>query len=493
MAIRIYDPLTRQLQELPLPDRQPRLKIYVCGPTVYDDPHIGHARSAYVFDVIRRYLEYRGYQVWFVRNVTDVDDKIIQKARDTNQTVGQVSEQCLASYHQAMTVLGIQPPTEEPRATAHILQMQAMIKGLVRKEAAYVAVNGDVYFDVRRFRGYGKLSNRSVDELEVGARVESGEEKRDPLDFALWKAAKSGEPQWADQVSDQAPRLVPGRPGWHIECSAMSMHYLGETFDIHGGGVDLVFPHHENELAQSQAATGKPFARYWIHNGLLTINGQKMSKSLGNFVTVDDALQQCGGQADALKIFFLNAHYRSPIDYAAHNVEAAVKRLDGITSFLGLADQQRGWVGKTGPASSELLALQQEFEKAMDDDFHAPNALAVIDKLVTYGSLLLDDLRPKPGGTPVPPAVSQPLEKAGLVVLVADMVLKLGQVLGLSLSYKLRLTPQQQALVDKREAFRQQKKFSEADKIRVQLEGMGLLVADTAGGPVVRPKITHSS
>ncbi len=402
MAIRIYDTLTRQLQELPLPTQQPELKMYVCGPTVYDDPHIGHARSAYVFDVIRRYLEYRGYKVMFVRNVTDVDDKIIQKANQTGQTTEQVAGHYLETYHAAMSQLGILPPTKEPKATEHIPQMQQLIKALVRKGSAYGAANGDVYFAVRAFNGYGKLSNRSVDELESGARVESGEEKRDPLDFALWKAAKPGEPQWSDQAPNEQPALVPGRPGWHIECSAMSMQYLGETFDIHSGGVDLVFPHHENEVAQSQAFTGKSdsFAKFWIHNGLLTINGQKMSKSLGNFITVAKALEEAGGEEAVLKFFFLGALYRSPIDYSQSRLEEIKTHLGRFRSFEGgLAWERKHHPPPPNGHGSEsvrlmvlawLSEMKENFQREMDSDFNTPEALGVLDELVRQGNRWLD-------------------------------------------------------------------------------------------------------
>ena len=324
MACSLYNTLTRRVEVFePLDPDKKRVGLYVCGPTVYDDPHLGHARSAFVFDVLRRHLSHRGYEVTFVRNVTDVDDKIIQKAQTTGQSSDAVARQYLASYHAMLTRLGILPPTHEPCATQHIDQMIELISKLCIDGAAYEAaptgaVDKDVYFAVRHFKAYGQLSNRTIDELQVGARVEPGEHKRDPLDFALWKAAKPGEPFWKSPWGN-------GRPGWHIECSAMSTKYLGDQFDIHGGGVDLVFPHHENEIAQAQAA-GKPFATYWLHNGLLTINGQKMSKSLGNFVTVDAAIDACHGHADALKVFFLSSHYRSPVDYTASNITAAYNR-----------------------------------------------------------------------------------------------------------------------------------------------------------------------
>ncbi len=514
MAIRIYDTLTRQLQELPLPAQQPELKMYVCGPTVYDDPHIGHARSAYVFDVIRRYLEYRGYKVTFVRNVTDVDDKIIAKASQEKRTTEQVAGHYLETYHAAMSQLGLLPPTKEPKATEHIPQMQQLIKALVRKGSAYVAANGDVYFAVRAFNGYGKLSNRSVDELESGARVEPGEEKRDPLDFALWKAAKPGEPQWSDQTPDEQPALVPGRPGWHIECSAMSMQYLGETFDIHGGGVDLVFPHHENEVAQSQAFTGNPhsFAKYWIHNGLLTINGQKMSKSLGNFVTIDQALGKLrqrldrdafGDETNALKLFFLGAHYRSPMDYSDSNMDAAVKSLIGlrpiedIHSFRMQLEDYYSSIPPVTPKSSigELDVHRQEFEGAMDNDFNTPQALAVLHKLIKVMYKCSEEkysMQIKVVGSP-PLSDEEIRQVQGLLrryLEAADLLSELGGVLGLQLRENLvKPSSDQNSLLQKREEFRKQKKFAEADKIRKQFDEMGLVVEDTSHGPVIRRKV----
>ncbi|MBI3011917.1 MAG: cysteine--tRNA ligase, partial [Candidatus Omnitrophica bacterium] len=303
--MKLYNTFTRTLQDFE-PLQPPTVTMYVCGPTVYDDPHIGHVRSAFTFDLLRRYLEHRGFRVRFVRNVTDVDDKIIEKARqevvrspksevrsDLNAVCGEVAERYLKSYHETMERLGLGAPTEEPRATAHVVpEMTDFISKLLIAGVAYETKTGDVYFSVRKFSGYGKLSNRTLDELKAGARIEPGEGKQDPLDFALWKAAKPGEPAWESPWGK-------GRPGWHIECSAMSTKYLGDAFDIHGGGLDLVFPHHENEIAQAQAA-GKPFATYWVHNGLLTVNGGKMSKSLGNFVTVEEALKACGDEPDVL-------------------------------------------------------------------------------------------------------------------------------------------------------------------------------------------------
>ena len=480
-----------------------QVTMYVCGPTVYDVPHLGHARSAYVFEVLRRYLEFKGYTVKFVRNVTDVDDKIIEKTRkelgigDKRQGTGGLKEKCrevaeryLKAYHEAMDRLGIRPPDIEPKATDHVVpEMTDLIGKLLVTGSAYEA-NGDVYFAVRHFPGYGRLSNRSLDELQTGVRVEPEEHKRDPLDFALWKAAKPDEPFWESPWGK-------GRPGWHIECSAMSTKYLGDSFDIHGGGLDLIFPHHENEIAQSTAA-GSPFAKYWVHHGLLTVNGEKMSKSLGNFLTLDDALKECGGDADALKIFFLGTHYRNPIDYTVENLRAARKRQLGVLMFLERVD--KGWRSSAEiptAAPKELDDLTTQFGEAMDGDLNTPQALAVLDSLVRLGNEWEQNLRsqmtPPPGGRRRGFAElrAQQLLK-GNIVLIADTIQKLGSVLGLfqrEEEYKaVELTPEQHALLDHREEARKRKDFRRADQIRQELGAMGLVVEDTEQGPIVRRK-----
>ncbi len=384
-AISIYNSLTRKKQ-LFLPLDPKTVKMYVCGPTVYDQPHIGHARSAYIFDVIRRYLEFRGYKVRFVRNVTDVDDKIIDKAvkefagEDLNLAVEKVSSKYLDQYHQALEALGIGQVTDEPRASAYIEKMIVFIEGLIKKNAAY-ASEGDVYFDITKAKDYGKLSHQSMDKMEVGARIAPGEKKNNPLDFALWKAAKEGEPSWESPWGR-------GRPGWHIECSAMSSDILGDEFDIHGGGLDLIFPHHENEIAQSEGA-GKPFARYWMHHGLLTINGQKMSKSLGNFVTIEDFIAR-HKDADLLKLFFLSAHYSHPIDYNEEKIEESGKQQ---ARFIEFFERTNSWVlqeGKNGPPRSEkdiskVDAIFTKFCAVMDDDFNTPKGLACLFEMLDLG------------------------------------------------------------------------------------------------------------
>jgi cysteinyl-tRNA synthetase len=376
VALRIHNTVTRAKEPFePLVPGQ--VRMYVCGITAYDLSHIGHARSALVFDVIRRYLEFTGYRVLFVRNFTDVDDKIIKRAGDGGLTAGEVSEQYIAEYQKDMKALGILPAHVEPKATEYIPHMVALIERLLARGVAYV-VNGDVYFEVKRFPRYGHLSGKNLDELLAGARVEVDERKRDPHDFALWKSAKPGEPSWESPWG-------PGRPGWHIECSAMSMAHLGESFDIHGGGEDLIFPHHECEIAQSEAASGKPFVRYWIHNGFVQVNQEKMSKSLGNFFTIRDVFEKSRHKApltaEALRYLLLATHYRSPVDFSDEPVEEAIRALDRFYGLFQRLDESSG----PGPGDALLPPLQERqeegFRQAMDDDFNTPAAIAQLQLL----------------------------------------------------------------------------------------------------------------
>jgi len=479
--VKLYNTLTRKIEEF-APLAPPAVTMYVCGPTVYDVPHLGHARSAYVFDVLRRYLEYRKFQVRFVRNVTDVDDKIIEKARqelaagDLNVKCAEVAERYLKSYRETLNRLGIRPPDVEPKATEHVNttpdhadfgSMTDLISKLLIQGVAYEAKDkkGDVYFSVRKFEGYGKLSNRTVDELKSGARVEPGERKEDPLDFALWKAAKPDEPRWMSPWGE-------GRPGWHIECSAMSTKYLGDAFDIHGGGLDLIFPHHENEIAQAQAV-GKPFARYWVHNGLLTVNGEKMSKSLGNFLTVEQ-ISADYPHPDYLKLFFLKAHYRSPIDYSAAKMQEAKKNWEEFTNFFDHYDQVTGNVGPTGgmdTATAEISQKKKRFEEAMDDDLNTPKALAVLFDLVNFGQQVL---------------LSQSPMKHFPGKLVHDVLLECGIVLGLfeqglSVEDPSRLAELERLIAERNDA-RKKKDFARADEIRNLIRSKGFLLTDPSQG-----------
>ncbi|MCX5714459.1 MAG: cysteine--tRNA ligase [Candidatus Omnitrophica bacterium] len=469
MPIQIHNSLTRKKEEF-LPLKYPEVKMYVCGPTVYDQPHIGHARSAYIFDVIRRYLVYKGYKVFFVRNVTDVDDKIIDKARqefngeDLNCAVLKVSNKYLDAYHADMELLGIMPPDKEPKATEYVSEanpkMQRFIEELIKREAAYVS-GGDVYFDITKAKDYGKLSNQSQDNMEVGVRVAPGEKKRDPLDFALWKGAKENEPSWDSPWGK-------GRPGWHIECSVMSSDILGDEFDIHGGGVDLIFPHHENEIAQSEGA-GKKFARYWIHHGLLTINAQKMSKSLGNFVAIKDFMDKYNNP-DLLKLFFLSAHYAHPIDYNEQKLAEARTALGRIAI---LHDRIEKRVTKSQVAPAEIEEAKVLFIKAMDDDFNTPRALAAIFDLVNL--------------------TNKKIENVDFCVHSRALMGELLGILGITLE-KPELPDQIseseiKAKIQERNNARKEKDYASSDAIRKELEEKGVILEDEKGNTTWRRKL----
>jgi cysteinyl-tRNA synthetase len=491
--ITIYNTLSRKKEEF-TPIESKKVKMYVCGPTVYDVPHIGHARSAYIFDVIRRYLEYKASSVIFVRNVTDVDDKIISKAARELEELGEsahgaalrervkaVSARYLDIYHRQLDILGIMPPTFEPRATDNIDKMQAFIKKLIDKGYAYVSA-GDVYFSVDRFSSYGKLSNRDKDEMIHGVRVDLDAKKKHPLDFALWKSVKPGEPSWESPWGE-------GRPGWHIECSVMSTGTLGDMFDIHGGGLDLIFPHHENEIAQSEAATGKPFANYWVHNGLLTVNGEKMSKSLGNYITVSDLLEKYP-DPDLIKLAFCFSHYRSPMDYSDDKMEEARRAKERILIFFGKADDLDREISASssdGKPDPEVIVkvqkivsdLREEFEEAMDDDFNTPGASAVIFKAVKKGNdVLVDDNLSS-------------FEKAHVSKALKNFIMTAAGTLGLSLipvEVDNGAAGEIAVLVEAREKARKDKDYAKADSLRQELLEMGVVVEDTPGGPVWRKK-----
>jgi len=463
MSIHIYNSLTRNKDPFdPLSPKE--IKIYVCGPTVYDEPHIGHARSAYIFDVIRRYLIYKGYKVTFVRNVTDVDDKIIEKARneykgeDLNTAYKKVADKYLASYHEALDSLGIvtsKPDVEEPKASEYIDKMIVFIKNLIDRGAAYQA-GGDVYFDITKAKNYGKLSGQSLDKMDAGARVAPLENKRNPLDFALWKSVKEGEPSW-DSLYGK------GRPGWHIECSVMSSDILGDEFDIHGGGIDLIFPHHENEIAQSEG-TGKNFARVWMHHGLLTIKGQKMAKSLGNFVTIKEFIAKYK-DADLLKLFFLSAHYSHPIDYSDKKIEEVRGALERITILIDKMDTRTQGHKDTSERFKEVEEIKNKFIEAMDDDFNTPEGLAAIFELINLANKNIDNLN--------------------FIGEAKNLLFELKDILGLDLKkgigYK-ELPASITILIDKRNEARKKGDFQEADKIRKELEKEGIILEDTKDG-----------
>ncbi len=453
--------------------------MYVCGVTVYDLCHIGHARSAIVFDTIYRYLQAKGYDVVFVKNFTDIDDKIINRANKEGLTTDRLSGKYIKEYYKDMDMLGLKKPTHEPRATMHIRDIVNFVKGLIDKGYAYEA-DGDVYFSVRKFPGYGKLSGKNIDELEAGARVEVEEVKKDPLDFALWKKSKQGEPSWDSPWGK-------GRPGWHIECSVMSTHYLGESFDIHGGGMDLIFPHHENEIAQSEALTGKRFVNYWIHNGFVQIDKEKMSKSLGNFFTIREILNRYEPQT--LRLFILMHHYRSPVDFsdqAMKEVEKALYR--GYTSLRLV--QKLPAAGKPVLSSnrlndflSELAKLSSSFYNAMDDDFNTAGALSSLFDVMRLINTYFKDATTKP----------ETIEKLKTFVKsVADILGVFDSEPELFLAARrekrlagLGLTAVEiEQKIAQRALMRKDKRFKEADDIRSGLLKQGIAIMDTPTGTV---------
>jgi cysteinyl-tRNA synthetase len=452
--MRLYNTLSRTVEEF-VPRDEGRVGMYVCGPTVQDVPHFGHARADLVPDVLRRYLEWRGYEVLHVRNFTDVDDKIINRAREEGRLAVEVAQRNARIYEREMARFNVLQPHVAPRATAHIAEMQALIQRLIDLGSAYES-GGDVFFAVRSFAGYGKLSGRDIDELQAGARVDVDEHKRDPLDFALWKAAKPGEPSWPSPWG-------PGRPGWHIECSAMAATYLGEGFDIHTGGLDLVFPHHENEIAQSEAATKQPFARYWLHNGLLSIGGEKMSKSLSNFITLGDALDRYG--ADVLRMFYLSVAYRSPVDFEEERLAEARAGLDRWIAFL------RATEGLEGGDSDEAQGFREAFIDAMEDDLSTPRAQAVLFDLVRAGNTHVEQGRTA--------------EAAAL----RDALVELAGVLGYRLDQdrtgdeRVLVGALVEELLRLRTEARDRRDFAAADDIRARLAAHGVIVEDRPEGP----------
>jgi len=380
--IKVYSSLTKKKEDF-IPAKGKKVKMYTCGVTVYDDCHIGHARSLYIFEVIRRYLKYRGFKVSFIRNITDIDDKIIKRANELKVNWEELVNKYIENYYQDLSLLNIPKADKEPRATENIAAMIKYIKKLINKSYAYKTEDG-VYFRVRKFKSYGKLSNQSIDQMLEGVRIEADEHKKDSLDFALWKKAKEGEPSWNSPWGR-------GRPGWHIECSVMSQKYLKTiTLDIHGGGRDLIFPHHENECAQAEALNDKPFAKYWIHHGLLTINGQKMAKSLGNFITIKDFIKKYK-DPDYLKLFFLSAHYSHPIDFNEEKIEEIKKQKKSFYDFFdSVFNQVNHKKTANTPITSEdkdkIDTICAKFNEAMSDDSNMPRALASLFDLIDLGS-----------------------------------------------------------------------------------------------------------
>jgi cysteinyl-tRNA synthetase len=469
VPIRIHNTMTRKKEEL-VPGTRGEVSMYVCGVTVYDFSHIGHARSAIVFDVMRRYLRFRGLQVRFVRNFTDVDDKIIRRAGAEGVTAREISERFIEAERADMASLGILAPDVEPKATEHIPQMIEIIQRLIAKGLAY-AVEGDVYFEVRKFPPYGRLSGKNLDDLMAGARVDVDERKRDPRDFALWKSAKPGEPQWPSPWG-------PGRPGWHIECSAMAAQHLGETLDIHGGGEDLIFPHHECEIAQSEGATGKPFARYWAHNGLLNLGAEKMSKSLGNTLSIREMVKR--HDPEAIRLYLLGAHYRHPFDFSAERIEESgrgLARLRGlVTEAERLAARGTPPPGPDNGLFDEVARERARFEAAMDDDFNTPQALGV----------LFDLARTLQGART---AVTEGRAGAGAFLMGVGELVTLARALGLlearaepAREVDSKLKAKIDSLIWLRQEARKRRDFAEADRLRTELESLDVVIEDTRDG-----------
>ncbi|WP_457677851.1 cysteine--tRNA ligase [Thermovibrio sp.] len=469
--IKITDTLSEKKVEFkPLEGKT--VKMYVCGPTVYDHAHVGHARSAIVFDVIRRWFEYRGYKVVFVRNYTDVDDKIIKRSKEEGIPWYEVARKYVASYEEDMKALNVKEPTYKPRVSQHIREIIEMIDGLIKKGYAYQA-GGDVYFSVEKFPQYGKLSKRKIDELIAGARVEPGEKKRNPLDFALWKESKEGEPGW------ESPWGV-GRPGWHIECSAMSMKYLGQTMDIHGGGLDLIFPHHENEIAQSEAYTGKTFARYWVHNGFVMVNREKMSKSLGNFFTVKEILEKFS--PDVLRLFLISTHYRSPIDFSLERLEEAKRKFDRLKNFLRVKEAVSSLSTSEGQGEPvKVDSYRRAFEEAMDDDFNTAKALGFLFELVREGNLLKDRALKEGRLTK---------DERSSLFEAADFLESALRTLGFRFEEEREKRGIEdeliRLLVEVRGELRKKKEFALADLIRDRLKELGVVLEDLPTGTVYK-------
>ncbi|MCB9772498.1 MAG: cysteine--tRNA ligase [Candidatus Omnitrophica bacterium] len=466
MVLQIYNSLTKQLEELK-PITGKTIRMYSCGVTVYDKCHVGHARSLYIFDVIRRYLKYRGYDVHFVRNITDIDDKIINRAKELNKTSDEVSTQNIKSYYADMESLGVGKADIEPRATENIPDMIKHIASLISDGFAYES-QGDVYFRVRKFPEYGKLSGQSIEKMLEAVRIEKGEKKEDPLDFAMWKKSKEGEPFW------DSPWGL-GRPGWHIECSCMSLKHLQcETLDIHAGGRDLIFPHHENEIAQAQALTKKPFAKYWIHHGLLTINGQKMSKSLGNFVTVEDAVKKYA--VDDLKIFFLTSAYTSAIDFSDEKMADAHKASERFDILFWKASHIMEKYSSPRMMTVDFVErYKAEFIEAMDDDFNTPKALAALFNLVSETYRFIE-------------AEESHADYGNYVYTAVETIEGLGrEIFGLFLREPdLKLSPEDEQLIADRVEARKNKDFKKSDDLRDLLKTRGIVVEDTKDGQTWR-------
>ena len=462
--MQIYNTQTRRKEEF-VPIEPGKVRIYCCGPTVYNYFHIGNARPFIVFDTLRRYLELKGYEVKYVQNFTDIDDKMIRRANEEGISVKELGDRFIKEYYTDADALGIERATVNPRATEHIPDIIALIQKLVDKGMAYACPNGDVYYNTQAFAGYGKLCGQNLEDLESGARIDVDPNKRHPMDFAVWKAQKPGEPAW------ESPWGM-GRPGWHIECSAMSMKYLGETLDIHCGGKDLVFPHHENEIAQSEGATGKPFVHYWMHNGFINVDNQKMSKSLGNFFTVRDIAKEF--DLEAVRMFMLSAQYRSPINFSREMIEQAKASLDRLYTardhYLFLLENAKdGEMGEKEQALMEKVkAAREGFDAAMDDDLNTADALGNMFELVRAANAALDENSPKQAIQAVLDALTEMAGVFGILTRKAD-----------DGDEKVK------TLLEARAKARAEKNWAESDRLRDEITALGYVLKDTKQGQQV--------
>ncbi len=463
--MKIYNTMTRQKEDLQTITPN-EVKIYACGPTVYNLIHIGNARPICVFDTFRRYLEYKGYKVTFVQNFTDIDDKIIKKANEENSDYLTVSEKYIAEYKKDAKGLNVREASVHPRATENVRQIIDMVKTLEDKGYAYSTEYGDVYFRTNKFKEYGKLSHQPLEDLEAGARIQIGETKEDPMDFALWKGAKPGEPSWDSPWGK-------GRPGWHIECSTMAKRYLGETIDIHCGGQDLVFPHHENEIAQSECCNGVPFAHYWMHNGYINVDNKKMSKSLNNFFTVRDVAEKYG--YEPIRYLMLSSHYRSPINYSVDIIEqcqSALERLYNCRDDLQFLAENSPSGEKDGEDTIKelLLTHKNDFVTAMDDDFNTADGITALFELARDINSNIN-------------AQTKPSKE--LCVFALHLYREIADVLGLLYTEKSGVADDVQTLIDQRNAARKNKDWATADKIREELKARGITIKDTPNGTII--------
>lgn len=461
--MQLYNTLTRQKETFE-PIEPGKVRLYACGPTVYNFIHIGNARPLCIFDVLRRYLEWRGYEVNFVQNFTDIDDKIIRRANEEGVSFQEIAEKYIEEFWTDARGLGVRPATTHPKATENIDMIQEIVATLVKKGYAYRAENGDVYFRTRRFQEYGKLSHQPIDELESGARIAIEEVKEDPLDFALWKAAKAGEPSWESPWSD-------GRPGWHIECSAMARRYLGESIDIHGGGQDLIFPHHENEIAQSECCNGVPFARYWMHNGYINVDNKKMSKSLGNFFTVRDVAKEFG--YEPIRFFLISSSYRSPINYNTEIIQQGIGALDRLYNCknamaFALGNAPEGEADADFAAKVE--ARKAQFIEAMDDDLNTADGIAALFELVKDINLLLKE------GNATKRTVQAAQSLFNELTDVLGLCYERGQAADSDEDAEI------EALIAARSTARMEKNWAEADRIRDELKARNIVLEDTPQG-----------